>query len=381
MVMCVRKRVTLKQVISIVKLSVLFIWFWPLPQSSSKWKVLSMKLYQYSSILFAITVMAPMLYSVMNNLDDSNHIIKSLFALFPCCHVIWNILCHIVIYQQLQFVTFEMERFCALIKSHEEACIQREYVDKCAHFYGFCIVVFYMSLFALILGPVVLDQPFPVTAEFPFDASRQPLRIITYLHQVVVGLQIAAHLCVNAYMALLLWVTSARFRLLTEEIRAATNIYDFIKCIKKHQQLLQYTGKVVFTVRPFALGTIMSSTISVIIFGLLLITRGPVVLKIQCLFLASCALLEVFMYAWPAEHLIQISSDIAQTTFEMKWYESEHFRKNLQMIIIRSQKPIRIVLPCGFSSLSFRYYASYLSTIFSYFTTMRIMFEKQKDGV
>lgn len=31
-------------------------------------------------------------------------------------------------------------------------------------------------------------------------------------------------------------------------------------------------------------------------------------LKIQCVFLAVSALLEVFMYAWPAEHLIHIVS-------------------------------------------------------------------------
>jgi len=90
------------------------------------------------------------------------------------------------------------------------------------------------------VGPIVLDEPLPAPAEFPFDASYQPLRAITYMHQIVVGLFIAAHLCVNAFMALLLWLASARFNLLTEELRTITNIYDFAKCIEKHQQLLEY---------------------------------------------------------------------------------------------------------------------------------------------
>lgn len=133
-----------------------------------------------------------------------------------------------------------MENFCALIEPHEEAIIQRKYIDKYTSFYGFCIASYYMTPFVLIMGPIVLDQPLPVLADFPFDASRQPLRAITYMHQSIVGVLIAAQLSANAFMALLLWLTSARFKLLSEDIRAATNIYDFVKCIDKHQYLLKY---------------------------------------------------------------------------------------------------------------------------------------------
>ncbi|XP_018343199.1 PREDICTED: odorant receptor 4-like [Trachymyrmex septentrionalis] len=274
-----------------------------------------------------------------------------------------------------------MENFCALIKPHEETIVQREYVDKYSNFYGFCISLFYMSLFGLFIGPVMLDQPLPTAAEFPFDTSHQPLRAITYIHQIIVGLIISAHLCVNAFMALLVWLASARFKLLTEEFRTITNIYNLAKCIKKHQKLIEYTGEVALTVRPFAMVTVLFSTIALITFGLVFVVKVPLSLKIQCILLSSCALLEVFMYAWPAEHLIHVSTNVAQAAFETDWCaKSEYLKKNLQMVILRSQKPILVVLPCGLPSLSLRYYASYLSTIFSYFTTMRIMFEEKEFG-
>ncbi|XP_014487255.1 PREDICTED: odorant receptor 49b-like [Dinoponera quadriceps] len=378
-----QEKVTLKKVIAVVKLSVFVIWFWPLPQNSSKRKLLCMKLYQFVSMILTIAVIASMLYALVKNLkEDLNLVIKSALGLFPSSHVIWNIWCHIFIYQRLQCVTFEMESFCALIEPHEEVILQRKYINKCASFYGFCIASYYMTLFALFVGPFVLDQPLPAPADFPFDASHQPLRTITYLHQIVVGLQIAAHLSINAFMALLLWVVSARFRLLTEDIREIANTYDFVKCIEKHQHLLKYAREVAYTVRPFALGTVFFSTVSLIVFGLILITGASLPLKIQFIFLAFSALSEVFMYAWPAEHLIHISSDVAHAAFETNWYDgSNNLRKNLQMIILRSQKPIVVALPCGLPSLSLRYYASYLSTIFSYFTTMRIMFEEQSNEI
>ncbi|XP_011053764.1 PREDICTED: odorant receptor 49b-like [Acromyrmex echinatior] len=238
-----------------------------------------------------------------------------------------------------------------------------------------------MSLFGLFIGPVMLDQPLPTAAEFPFDASHQPLRAITYIHQIIVGLFISAHLCVNAFMALLLWLASARFKLLTEEFRTITNIYNLAKCIEKHQKLIKYAGEVALTVRPFAMVTVLFTTVALITFGLIFIAKVPLSLKIQCILLSSCALLEVFMYAWPAEHLIHVSTSVAQAAFETDWYaKSEYLRKNLQMVILRSQKPILVALPCGLPSLSLRYYASYLSTIFSYFTTMRMMFEEKEFG-
>ncbi|KAM0726991.1 Odorant receptor 4 [Formica fusca] len=354
-----QKGITLKKTIAIVKLSLFVIWFWPLPQDANKRKVLCMKLYQYICMLLTIAVIASMVYGLVKNLDDPELVIKASLGLFPCSHVIWNILCHIIIYQRLQCITFKMENFCALINAHEEAIVQRDYIDKCASFYGFCITSFYMSVFALFVGPILLDEPLPAPADFPFDASRQPLWAITYMHQIVVGLQIAAHLCVNAFMALLLWLASARFKLLIEDLRMITNIYDFMKCIEKHQQLLEYAKEVTLAVRPFALGTVFFSTVSLLVFGLIFITGVSLALKIQCVFLAVSALLEVFMYAWPAEHLIHISNNIAQIAFETNWYdESEDFRKNLQMIILRSQKPILVVLPCGLPSLSLHYYAS-----------------------
>jgi len=56
---------------------------------------------------------------------------------------------------------------------------------------------------------------------------------------------------------------------------------------------------------------------------------------------------------------ISQSTNVAQAAFETDWYaKSEYLRKNLQMIILRSQKPILVALPCGLPSLSLRYYAS-----------------------
>lgn len=66
-------------------------------------------------MILTIAVIASMLYTVVKNLDNPNLVIKSALGLFPCSHVIWNILCHVVIYQRLQVINMDIA-FCVKIK-------------------------------------------------------------------------------------------------------------------------------------------------------------------------------------------------------------------------------------------------------------------------
>ncbi|GAB1863718.1 Odorant receptor [Camponotus japonicus] len=306
---------------------------------------------------------------------------QSIMIMCSTIHVIFNIVsCKINSYR-LQLVTYEMENFCELIKSHEEGIIQ-QYIDKCIYFYGGSILWVYLTTIVIITGPAALDQTFPTNAEYPFDIYHQPIKFIIFVYQAFICMQCASQICMNIFIALLLWFTSVRFKLLSEELRAIVDIHDLIQCIQKHQKLLKYAEEVVTVVRPFALLAISISTFALIIIGIILITQGqPLSMKIQCVGLIFGGLSEVFMYTWPAEHLIHISNEVGQTAFNTQWYKlSITIQKNLQIIIQKSQKPIVVAIPCVMPTLSLNYYASYLSTIFSFFTTLRMVIQNTQDG-
>ncbi|XP_018396151.1 PREDICTED: putative odorant receptor 69a [Cyphomyrmex costatus] len=269
-------------------------------------------------------------------------------------------------------VTFEMENFCELLKPREEAIFQR-YIDKCVYFYGGSMFWIYLSAIFIISGPITLDQPFPTNAEYPFNIYHQPLRSIIFIQQIIACVQGAAQLCMNIFMALLIWFTSARLEILIEKLQRITNISDLKKCIQEHQNLLKYAEEVTILIRPIALSTVSFSTIALIIVGLILLTDQPLSMKIQCVGIMFSGLSVVFMYTWPAEHLIQISDEIGQAVFDTEWYQQPvDLRKDILIVMLRAQKPIIISVPCIMPALSLKYYASYLSTIFSYFTTLRV---------
>ncbi|XP_070148662.1 odorant receptor Or2-like isoform X2 [Polyergus mexicanus] len=335
------KNLTLKNVIATVKLSLFINCSWPLPTNTIKLKVVCVALYQYLCLFLTLGLTVGL------------------------CNTL---------------VTYEMENFCELLNSHEEAIV-RQYIDRCVHFYGGSILWLYLSAIFVITGPVTLDQPFPTNAEYPFDIYHQPMKFIIFIHQAIVCMQCASQLCTNVFIALLLWFTSVRFELLAEELRTIIDVHDLVKCIQKHQKLLKYADEVVTVVRPFALTAISLSTLALIIIGIILITQGqPLSMKIQCIGLIFSGLSEVFMYTWPAEHLIHINSEVGQAVFNTQWYKlSIAVQKSLQVIMQKTQKPIVVAIPCLMPSLSLNYYASYLSTIFSFFTTLRMVIENSQD--
>jgi len=131
-----------------------------------------------------------------------------------------------------------MENFCELLKPHEETVVKR-YIDKCIYFYGGSMIWIYLSAVFIISGPITLNQTFPTNAEYPFDVHHQPLKSIIFVQQTIACTQGAAQLCMNIFLALLLWFTSARLEILVEKLQEVTNIYELKECIQEHQNLLK----------------------------------------------------------------------------------------------------------------------------------------------
>ncbi|XP_012058892.1 PREDICTED: uncharacterized protein LOC105622067 [Atta cephalotes] len=106
----------------------------------------------------------------------------------------------------------------------------------------------------------------------------------------------------------------------------------------------------------------------------------PIALIFQFSGLGVIGIAEVFIYTWPTEHLMYTSKNVAQTAFYI--LKNNHLIevwKCLQIIIMRSQKPITMSIPCILPELSLNYFTSYLSTILSYFTTLRVMMDDDNN--
>ncbi|XP_050462602.1 odorant receptor 49b-like isoform X1 [Cataglyphis hispanica] len=281
---------------------------------------------------------------------------------------------------RLQVVIYEMENYIQQAKPEEKDIFQK-YVDKCKLFYGLTLCWITITAVAIIFGPLLLPQPFPIEVQYPFYVGQQPLKTIIYLHHTMAVYQSYVQVCSNVFVAVLLWFVAARFEILSHKFRKIRNFSEFKNCIQLHQRLLRYANDVVMTIRYIALSSIGFSTVAVIFSGLTFLSRQPLTIKAQFLTVAASSLIEVFVCAWPADYVLSTSNNVGHAVYESLWYKKEvSLQKNLLYITLRCQQPVSVTVPCMLPTLSLNYYASYLSTTFSYLTTFRVIFAVE-DGL
>lgn len=131
----------------------------------------------------------------------------------------------------------EMEMFCEQADEKTNITLQH-YVDNYKCIYGIYILWCYMAAIGVICGPLFLPQEFPTPAKYPFSVEH-PIKSIIYLHQSLVGLQVAAGTCIDGNIAILLLYSAARFELLVQKIRNVKNENELNACIKLHHEILR----------------------------------------------------------------------------------------------------------------------------------------------
>ncbi|XP_070512360.1 odorant receptor 4-like [Cardiocondyla obscurior] len=237
-----------------------------------------------------------------------------------------------------------------------------------------------MTGISVILTPVFSSQSFPSEVEYPFDVHRQPLKTIIYAHHVLIAYQCVIQVSTNTFPALLLWFIAARFDILSVRFRKMTNMKELKKYTREHISLLRYAKEVTHAIRYVALLCVTFSTGAVIFGYLTFISRQPWSVKWTFLMIAFCGFVELYMYAWPADNVLSMSTDIASAAYESLWYNDVNdlnTQKILVYVILRSQHPVTVSVPCALPNLSMKYYASYISTVFSYMAFVRIIMEQE----
>lgn len=137
----------------------------------------------------------------------------------------------------LQYVIYELEKYCKRAKSEERIVFHR-YIDNCKSVYVCSLCSFTITLLLLILSPLVEPHPFPIDIEYPFPVDYQPLKTIIYVHHVFIIYQSYMQVCSNIFVALLLWFVSARCDILSDKFRTVTKFAELRVCLKEHQELL-----------------------------------------------------------------------------------------------------------------------------------------------
>ncbi|XP_043251705.1 odorant receptor 4-like [Colletes gigas] len=370
--------ITVEKAITFTRLSVVLTCCWPLPSSATKSQQLRFKLVRFAMTLNAFMLLLSLLYALYVERNNIKNFTKAACLAIAVTQIVMQTIFCITQYDRLQRLIEEMIDCYAKAKRYDKYVYQ-QYVRKYSTFYGMSSMWFYMTATTLIAGTLFISEPFPMNTEYPFSVDYEPLRTAIFLHQALVCMQCAAHVCINMLGALLLFFAAARFEILMTELRNIVDVQDLIKGVEGYYSLKRYAQEVVKSVQLIALNTITICGVALVLCGINFIARQPFTVKVQFLCLTATALLEVFMCAWPADHLIDISQNVVQSAYESTWYEQAlKMQKNMLSMLV-PQKAVAIQIKCIIPVLSLSYYCSYVSNIFSLFTALRVTMMKYDD--
>ncbi|XP_050594749.1 odorant receptor 22c-like [Bombus affinis] len=363
---------TPEKVIYITWLSVALCFSWPLPVGSGRNKVFGFKILQVATVISAIMMLLPLMYSIYLHLDDMVIVSKSFSAVTSVSQIAVHTFICFIKQDSFQRVIGEMVTYVKEAQQYERE-IFCKYIARCSTLYGSCMLFAYVTVTIFLLGPVILSTSFPLDAEYPFNVNYTPVNAIIYLHQSIVCCQCAANICLCISGALLLWFTAARFECLAVEFKKSSNIDMVITCVKKQLHLRRYANEVINSFRFLILYTTIVTTFTITLSCIIVFMNPPLIVKMQ--FMAACltVLTEIYMYAWPADHMKDMSANVSQSVYDITWYEQTlEMQKDLLNVLVY-QKPVIISITYLVPELSLRYYCSYLSNAFSIFNSLRIL--------
>ncbi|KAK2582486.1 hypothetical protein KPH14_004789 [Odynerus spinipes] len=274
---------------------------------------------------------------------------------------------------------FDMENSCE--KENQDSCEERAilktYVEKCKYVHAIYTSLCYLTAIIVICSPLYTSQRFPTNAKYPFSVDHRVTRGIIFLHQALVGLQVSAGMCIDCQLAMLLWYIGAKFEVLSKEIRAFKNEQQLDAYFGRHQEVLRYTAEAKDVILYLVLTTMITTIVGIIFAGLNIVDQQPMAVKVQYAFVMCVASAELFIYAWPADNLINTSTNISWDVYHSNWLTTKPLvRRKLLLCIMRSQKPETIRAVRVLPPLCLQYYASFLTSSFSYFTALRAVIGK-----
>ncbi|XP_012058894.1 PREDICTED: uncharacterized protein LOC105622069 [Atta cephalotes] len=331
------RKTTPKNAITFIKVILALSFSWPLSKSASKFQITCFKILRSLFCMNTVVLSIPIAYTLYRNDYDLPRITKLWCTLGAMIQVSVEMTQCALQYDRLQYLISEMERTLERAELYEKNIYQR-YIDRCAMFYmSSTAAVFLGAGIGVIVPLTAADQIFPTEAKYPFNVEHEPIKTIIFVHQFIAVWQCFSTVCIGSFISLFIWFAAARFEILSQQFRMVTDIYDITQCSLTD--------------------------------------------KIQFMALCISALMEVYACAWPADRLIDMSTNVAQAVYESLWYNQDKiFQKNLNFILLRSQIPTTIcvsILP----ALSLQYYASYVSTAFSYLMTLRMVFMEEDSGI
>ncbi|THK33165.1 uncharacterized protein LOC114841463 [Diachasma alloeum] len=278
--------------------------------------------------------------------------------------------------RRFQYIIDEMETFVKNANSYEREVLTNN-VEVVTPFYFRYNILCLTATLAYTCGPFVMDQPFPNIAEYPFPVDKHPLYDMILILEVINGVQCCCTGGFICQLSLLLWYGTIQLRILSDKIEKVSDSEGLENCISIHQYILWYIEQIIEIVQPVIAVIIAIATISIVCGAIQIVGNAILLKKIQLASILIASGFELLSVAWAAENLTAASEGVSWALYNLSWTQnSKKLNGAIIFMIQRCQNPPKIAIGGLMPTLFMEYYAKYISAIYSFFTTPRVMLQK-----
>ncbi|XP_051169496.1 putative odorant receptor 92a [Leptopilina boulardi] len=329
------------------------------------------------SFLSALCLLIPLCNSVYQDWSDRLIMTKSICLACPVLLVAMKILICRFQRHRFKILLQELIKFLKEANKPERKVIDY-YVKKHVFLNLSLSITGFLTALIFVIGPFLLSTPLPTDAKYPFLINSSFRRFIIYLHQSIVAFQVASTMVIDCLCASLLWFTAARFEILSQDFKNIQSESDVYLRIRQHQYLLIYAKTLRIAIRGLVFSTLLTATTAIVFASVPFFTPASLMIKAQFAFIVCSAGTLVFLTAWPADHLIITTSKIGTAAFNSSWIGLPPKLLKCWILILKmSQKPITINIAGILPTLSLPYFFQFVSKVFSYLATLRIIIMKE----
>ncbi|XP_020708780.2 uncharacterized protein LOC110117071 [Athalia rosae] len=367
-----KRRFTLEQSMLILEYSIAPIACWPLPAGASAWDVRLRNIWWWIAFIHSTLSTSGWIWHIYLNSNDFDVAMKSVSELFPMSAVCLKMIICRIEASRLQDLLAEMNSFLRNATAEEWKLLMR-YYDRyfTSHSIFFAISIL-IILFYIFEPAVISDQPFPGTVAYPFSVEPFWIWAIVYLSQVFFFIQAGSMLMIDLMYATLLWYASAKFELLAIEFLNATNEDEFRRCVKKHQELMEYFVKFRTSMARMAVVMITVAMSAVSTGGFILIRNHLLFEFAKYIVFEMIAAIQVLLFAWPSDHILEMGEKLRQSVYNCAWVgKSPRMLKDLIIVLQRSKSPPVIAIEGFLPVLSLEFFGNCVAASFSYIATLR----------
>ncbi|THK32915.1 uncharacterized protein LOC114841737 [Diachasma alloeum] len=353
---------------------------WPPSLNTTRQIKITLKICWWISLIVAVTNAIPMLTTAYKYRTNFMKFTESLYAA----------LCFIQVVSAMIIAKFHNHRFQCLIEEvktfvnnanpHEREVLMN-YVKRVTPSYFRYNMLGVGTILAYVIGLFILDHPLPNIVEFPFSVYDHPVYYMVLIMEILGGGQCA---CTGAFicqLCLLIWYGTIQLTFLAEKVEDVTCLQELAECISIHQHILWYIKETMIIVRHMVACIIVLTTLSIACGGIHIVRNETLFSKVQTISILIAYALELLCIAWAAENLTTISARIGFALYNsLLMPNSKAWSKDAIFMMQRCLNPPKIKIAGLMSNLSMEYYAKYMSAVYSFFTTLRILLKKFEDN-